>query len=507
TGALSWTTATADIANHDVVIQVSDGRGGLSEQSYTLAVLETPPNRPPNFTSTPVVDAFINQPYTYDADAVDPDQDPLTYELVQGPDGLTVDPNTGLVEWTPPPVVLLGDTILGQIGVPGERDEFSFSGALGQTLYFDPLRFSGNARAWNLKVFNPDDEQLISTDLSSSNAKLLTLSETGNYRITIDVDGDATGAYGFSVIDTALTPVVPTDTVVSGELSPGSEDDIYRFVGNADQKVFLDAIAKNGSLDWVLYDPGNTEIASSSFFGDLELTLPLDGEYTLALRGTSDFSEVVTYSFEIVTPDELDMALQLNTTVTATIGEKGEKDIYTFSLSERSFLYFDSLTDEGSLNWTLSGPAGVEIDRLSFNRADFTVIEAIAGDYSLVIDGTNEHTGDYGFRLWNIADAAEFTPGTAVSGELNPAAGVNLHRFEVTAGEQFFFDTQGSSGNLDGWRLLNPFGRDVFDQGFFDVDTTRLEQPGTYTLLIVGRRFSTGTTPYTFNVQPVPTAV
>jgi hypothetical protein len=40
--------------------------------------------------------------YAYDADAVDIDGDTLTYSLVSGPSGASIDPATGLVKWTPP---------------------------------------------------------------------------------------------------------------------------------------------------------------------------------------------------------------------------------------------------------------------------------------------------------------------------------------------------------------------------------------------------------------------
>ena len=39
--------------------------------------------------------------YVYDVDATDPDLDTLTYSLVTGPDGMQIDPASGVVTWTP----------------------------------------------------------------------------------------------------------------------------------------------------------------------------------------------------------------------------------------------------------------------------------------------------------------------------------------------------------------------------------------------------------------------
>ena len=43
TGKLHWTPATSDIGNHTITIQVSDGRGGLDNQTFTITVKGIPP--------------------------------------------------------------------------------------------------------------------------------------------------------------------------------------------------------------------------------------------------------------------------------------------------------------------------------------------------------------------------------------------------------------------------------------------------------------------------------
>ena len=36
TGLITWTPTAAELGNHEVVVHVSDGRGGSSEQRYML---------------------------------------------------------------------------------------------------------------------------------------------------------------------------------------------------------------------------------------------------------------------------------------------------------------------------------------------------------------------------------------------------------------------------------------------------------------------------------------
>ncbi|MEO6689411.1 MAG: RHS repeat-associated core domain-containing protein [Dokdonella sp.] len=58
-------------------------------------------NNPPYFTSTPVVNGALNQPYQYFAMAIDPDGDALTFQLANGPSGMSVS-NGGLLSWAHP---------------------------------------------------------------------------------------------------------------------------------------------------------------------------------------------------------------------------------------------------------------------------------------------------------------------------------------------------------------------------------------------------------------------
>ncbi|MCA9409049.1 MAG: DUF4082 domain-containing protein [Candidatus Omnitrophica bacterium] len=59
------------------------------------------PNSAPNITSVPVTTAVTGQEYQYDVDAEDADGDPLTFSLLQMPEGMTIDAQTGLITWVP----------------------------------------------------------------------------------------------------------------------------------------------------------------------------------------------------------------------------------------------------------------------------------------------------------------------------------------------------------------------------------------------------------------------
>uniref|UniRef100_UPI001E494552 Ig-like domain-containing protein n=1 Tax=Cyanothece sp. BG0011 TaxID=2082950 RepID=UPI001E494552 len=507
TGEITWETTIDDIANHQITIEVSDGRGGIDTQTYNLSVISEPPNRPPLFTTSPVVDAYINQLYQYDADAIDPDLDPLSFSLILGPDGMTVNSQTGVVEWTPPPVLVLGDTVFGQIGIPGEKDEFTFSGVLGQQIYFDPLQFTGNRFDWNFEVYSPSGQRIVDTNLESSNNQIITLTETGNYRIVVDANSDVTGSYGFRVIDVNLTPVISLDTVIENQLSPGSEDDIYRFTGNEGQKLFFDSLS-SGSLNWVLYDPDN-KVVTNSNFSDLELYLPTDGEYKLAIRGTGSLTDITPYRFEIITPDEITRPMNLGNnenlnSVFGEITEKGEEDVYTFTGTTGQKLYFDPLYLDSTATFShtinITSPSGRSIfsQNLYYGDRDTPFSLPEDGTYRVRIDALGENTGSYSFNLLDVGLATPINLDTDYSGTLSLGQETHFYQFAGTEGQRIFID---SPNDLSGarWTVYDSGNKQVASTSIFSAIELVLDHTDTYTLAIQGNN---GTTPvdYSFKI-------
>lgn len=58
-------------------------------------------NVAPALSSTPSTTAKVEYLYTYDVNANDLEDDFLTYSLLTFPEGMTIDPSTGVIIWTP----------------------------------------------------------------------------------------------------------------------------------------------------------------------------------------------------------------------------------------------------------------------------------------------------------------------------------------------------------------------------------------------------------------------
>src|SRR5262249_46473668 len=99
TGRLRWVPTADELGSQNVVVRLINGEGESITQSFTVTVRAT--DVPPVIISEPTTQAGAGQPYTYGVQASDVDGNQLTYSLTAGPDGMTIDPTTGLIQWTP----------------------------------------------------------------------------------------------------------------------------------------------------------------------------------------------------------------------------------------------------------------------------------------------------------------------------------------------------------------------------------------------------------------------
>ena len=202
-------------------------------------------------------------------------------------------------------------------------------------------------------------------------------------------------------------------------------------------------------------------------------TLAQAGNYTLLLEGHVAETGAGTYTFNVqpVTTDS--QALTLGSVTSGSIGVTGEQDQYTFNLAAPGLFYFDCADQQQQPDLDAGGPGRHRGHQPGLHRSDGTsfsgnpVLNLVAGAYTLTVDASGDLTGAYQFRLLDLAEATPFTPGTPVSGALDPANETDLVRFTASAGDRFFFDvTARSGGSQSTWRLVDPYGNILFNTSF-----------------------------------------
>ncbi|MDI1302234.1 MAG: putative Ig domain-containing protein [bacterium] len=103
-GIIGWTAAsTPDSPKSNTIypftVRVDDG---TTTSDYPMSVTVTPVNDAPAISSSAVTTATESVAYSYDVNASDIESDTLTYSLTVFPAGMSIDPSTGVISWTPP---------------------------------------------------------------------------------------------------------------------------------------------------------------------------------------------------------------------------------------------------------------------------------------------------------------------------------------------------------------------------------------------------------------------
>ena len=91
-----WTIVDPGI--HEVTARAYDDSGAWSDSDPIHIIVQ---NGQPEIISEPSYSAPIGELYSYAVEAIDPNNDTLTYSLESRPDGMTIDSATGLIRWTP----------------------------------------------------------------------------------------------------------------------------------------------------------------------------------------------------------------------------------------------------------------------------------------------------------------------------------------------------------------------------------------------------------------------
>ena len=270
---------------------------------------------------------------------------------------------------------------------------------------------------------------------------------------------------GSGGISTFASPVVGGLPDYVGTIGAPGEQDLYTFTDTDAQQLVFDGLIAPAGLSSRLADPSG-------------VSLPLASSIT---------------------------------TISGSLDAPGETDRYNFTLDSDRFVYFDSLTNNAGIRWTLDGPRGAVVTNRPLSQSDSfesldgaQVMALVAGDYRLSVDGNADATGTYAFRLLDPTDAQPLVPGAPVTTTLDPANSTTVFSFAASRGDRFFFDAQSVTQGGGSWRLYDPLGHQTWSANFeTDVDVREMAVSGTYLLLLEGRVFQGGTNTIRFNVQPV----
>ncbi len=122
TGLIQFTPPAA--GQYAVTVEASNGVNPAAAQSFTLLV-----NAAPIITSQPLSSAVAGQAYSYDVEATGTPAP--TFSLVVAPAGMSINPITGLIQFTPPAAGQFGVAVQASNGVnPAATQSFTITAGL-----------------------------------------------------------------------------------------------------------------------------------------------------------------------------------------------------------------------------------------------------------------------------------------------------------------------------------------------------------------------------------------
>jgi hypothetical protein len=104
TGQIEWTVAEeVALGRHPLEVLVWGQTGKDAGFTSRVNVTVRDPNTPPRFDETPPLRFYLGRESQVQLKASDPDNpnERLTFELEGAPEGMTIDPATGVIRWTP----------------------------------------------------------------------------------------------------------------------------------------------------------------------------------------------------------------------------------------------------------------------------------------------------------------------------------------------------------------------------------------------------------------------
>ena len=389
-------------------IAIDGGTQDTSEFSPNLVV--TVLDNPPVVTDPGLQAAREGELFSLTISAVDPEGDtPITYALVSAPVGMTIDPNSGLVEWTPDETTggtnvvaqvaatangLTGPTVPITIAVdetnqapvvtappPGSVQEGFFFTASGSVTDAD---IPANTLTWSLGPGAPPWVTINPTTGGLSGQA----ANPGVYNIDLLVTDD--GVDGITpdplqgMATWTLTVTVAPPPVITFPPGPYVVDELT--------ELLLSFSATNGPITWSIQTgPPGSQINSGGVFRWTPTETQGPGSAPLILRATgpgglsSDFGATITIN-EVNTAPVVDP-------VTPVLGDTVTPLATTATATDLDF-------PANTLSWSLTGaPAGMTISA----TGDITWPTPVAGSYAITVTATDDGTPALaGSVVWNL---------------------------------------------------------------------------------------------------------
>lgn len=415
-----------------------------------------------------------------------------------------------------PESVGLNQTVDAAIDVPGEIDRYVLSLKDGRFVYFDSL--TGSARV--SYTISSGSQIFVAGERFDQNDDLHPpiYLVPGDHEIAIHgVEGDATGAYSFRIVDLFSGTRVEPGALVQGQWSPSNETVAFQFDARAGEKFrfqmeMLDPTDR-GKI-WRLFDPLGRQLFRTVPRVNIiqeQGRLTVDGTYALLLEAANSDTtaggfefRLIPRGFEAPPPPVEAVPLNLGQIVAGEIGDASDENHFALSIDRETWVYFDRLSATNSFSATVDGPTGIAVTIGSFRDFDGTRLPTrlIPGNYRIRIQANSPVS--YSFRIMDLYSGKPLEAGQTVSETIAPSSETDFYAFDAAVGEEFFVDMT-VNRPTQRLRIFDPFGQLIRNVTLAaDVAELRIRHAGTHALVVEGAGDSAPEQEYQITLHRVP---
>lgn len=313
--------------------------------------------------------------------------------------------------------------IEGAIDLPGERDAYVFTLSEPQSIFLDSIQADWRLR-WTLESAQEvlvDNRRMPDSEAREVAAPLLSLAP-GQYKLTIDAEGDFTGAYAFRLLNRANADTIELGVAQSPDLSKATRATLYTVDVAAGDRLLFDVRERSGQWPYLtLLDPQGQKVGDWPFYQSVT-TGPLiqAGSYTLIVEGDSDWAGAM--SFRVAKVEDRSETNALGTVISGALAGPGQTVRHQFSLAATTQVYLETLANS-NLRWRLIGPSGRVAGDYNFASPNVAsaanTLTLVAGNYTVEVFGQGSDVDTYAFAVRDLSNL----PSIAINDEIELAIG------------------------------------------------------------------------------------
>jgi hypothetical protein len=244
-----------------------------------------------------------------------------------------------------------GTAVVGSLGIAGDTDYYTFSGAASDVVTVRGTTTSGSITPY-LELYSPTGSRVG----DGYNSVTVTLGGSGTYTVLVTNDTTYTGNYAIAwqrMNNPCNAVAVNAGQVVTGTIGTTAGTPpwkFYTFTGAVNDAVTIRGRATSGNLAPYLELYGPTGSYITGALSKIDRTLTAAGTYTVLVRdSTNMYTGNFTFTWQRLNNPGSATAIDCGTAVIGSLGIVGDTDYYTFSAAANDVVTIRGTTTSGSI--------------------------------------------------------------------------------------------------------------------------------------------------------------